>query len=77
MKEAGPYIAIVALLITLGGALYGWATTQGVMQAQVLQLQKDVTALQMQVNGLQVDFQGTRLEITRWMAAHENVRDRR
>jgi len=71
MKEAAPYISIVALLITLGGALYGWATTQGAMQAEVRALRGDVDQLQQQVSELSTNFQGTRLEITRWMAAYE------
>jgi len=73
MREAGPYVAIVALLMTLGGALYGWATTQGAMQAQVSQLQGEVVNLKTQMNNMQSDFNGVRLEIARWMAASDRA----
>jgi len=72
MRESGPVIAIVALLITLGGTLYGWASTQGTMQANMGHLQEKVSALELKVNQLSTDFNGTRLEITRWMAAHDD-----
>ena len=77
MKEAGPYVAIAALLITLGGALYGWALTQGAQQQQIVQLQTDVAALKLQMNNMQTDFNGVRIEITRWMAASDLDRNRR
>jgi outer membrane murein-binding lipoprotein Lpp len=73
MREAGPVVAIVALLITLGGALYGWAATQGTMQANLNHLERKVTALEGTVNQMSSDFNGTRLEITRWMAAHDRA----
>jgi len=77
VKEAGPYIAIAALLITLGGTLYGWATSQGQMQAEVRQLRGEVDRLQQVVVDNDRNFQGMRLEIARWMAAHEDDDQRR
>ena len=73
MRESGPVIAIVALLMTLGGTLYGWATSQGTMQANLVHLQQKVSALELTVSQLSMDFNGTRLEITRWMAAHDRT----
>jgi len=77
MKEVGPYIAIAALLITLGGALYGWATSQGEAQAEIRQLRRDVNTLQETVDRLSMDFQGSRLEMARWIAVHEDELKRR
>lgn len=77
MKEGGLYVAIAALLITLGGALYGWAQSQGAQQQQIIQLQGDMAAIKAQVNNLSTDTNGMRLEVTRWMAAADAANRRR
>lgn len=73
----GPYIAIAALLLTLGGSLYAWASTQGQMQMQVQQLRSDVDALKTQLTNLSADTNGMRLEVTRWMAATDAANRKR
>ena len=67
----------VALAVTLAGALYGWAMSQGRLQSEVEHLRTDVDMLMQTVNDLNENFQGTRLEIARWMAAHEDATRRR
>jgi len=62
MKGIGPYLAVAALLITLGGTL-----------AEIRYLRTEVDVLKQTVATLSLDFQGTRLEIARWMARHEDA----
>lgn len=77
MREHGPQIAIVALLITLGGALYGWASSQGALQQQVIQLQRDVTTMRTEINDSRKDFQGLQIQVARWAVAQERANIRR
>lgn len=67
----------IGLVIVLAGALYGWASAQASSAAEIRHLRADVDALQQTVGELNTNFQGTRLEIARWMAQHEDILRRR
>ena len=72
----GQLVAIVGLAVSLIAAVFGFGLRLGTLSERVDQQTKQVTVQQETIKSLSVDLQGTRLEITRWMAGHDTRRER-